>query len=111
MFAVFAVMFTIQPRETKTEVSLREQLLKIYRMTGHVRFAGRRRVNFLQNDGSNFKSKRYLCWLRRWLPQRISYTPAEPPPCRLDIIFDLKPEKYDVVKKVDEIDRKPEKFY
>jgi hypothetical protein len=36
------------------------------------------------------KSKRYLCWHRRRLPQRISNTPAELPPCRLDIIFDLE---------------------
>ena len=26
----------------------------------------------------------------RQLPQRITNTPAEPPPCRLDIIFDFE---------------------
>jgi len=46
---------------------------------------------------SNSKSKRYLCWQRRRLPQRIckerfETVPYAPPPCRLDIIFDLEME-------------------
>ena len=36
--------------------------------------------------GMRSRSKRYLCWLRRQLPQRIINTPAEPPPCRLVIL-------------------------
>ena len=39
---------------------------------------------------TNSKSKRCLCWRRCRLPQRMYNTPAEPPPCRLDIIFDFE---------------------
>jgi hypothetical protein len=46
-------------------------LLKNCQKIGHVLFAGRRRVNLRRSNDSNFKSKRYLCWLRRRLPQSI----------------------------------------
>jgi hypothetical protein len=36
------------------------------------------------------KSKRYLCWQRRRHPQRMNKYASSPPPCRLDIIFDLE---------------------
>ena len=40
--------------------------------------------------GMRFRSKRYLCWRRCRLPQRmVQYASSSPPSC-LDIIFDLK---------------------
>ena len=41
---------------------------------------------------SNSKSKRTLCWLRLRLLDVCENTPASPPPCRLEFIFDLEPE-------------------
>ena len=39
---------------------------------------------------TNSKSKRYFCWRRCWLPQRIIKYASSPPPSRLNIIFDLE---------------------
>ena len=52
---------------------------------------------FFTITNPNSKSKRYLCCLRRRLPQRIcrerfETVPYMPPPCRRDIIFDLELE-------------------
>jgi hypothetical protein len=41
-------------------------------------------------SGTTSKSKRYLCWQDRRLPQRIFIYASLPPPCRRDIIFDLE---------------------
>jgi hypothetical protein len=43
------------------------------------------------------KSKCYLCWLRRRLPQRIYKYASLPPSSRLDIIFDLEVVKNEVL--------------
>jgi hypothetical protein len=40
--------------------------------------------------GMRSRFKCYFCWLRRRLPQRMKNTPAEPSPCRLNIIFNLE---------------------
>jgi hypothetical protein len=97
MFAEYAGMFTIRLKAIRKMAFPEGQLLKIYRRIGLALFAAPVRVNLHRNNGSNFKSKRYLCWLRRRLPQHINNMPAEPPPCRLDIIFDLKPEKIKIL--------------
>jgi len=50
MFAVYAVMFTIRPKEIMMAGLLPELHLKNYPMIGLVRCVGRRRVNLLQNS-------------------------------------------------------------
>jgi hypothetical protein len=39
---------------------------------------------------TNSKSKRYFCWRRYRLPQRILIYASSPPPSRLNIVFDLE---------------------
>jgi len=45
MFVVYAVMFTIRLKVIRKAAFLLGHLLRSYRQTGFVRFAGRRRVN------------------------------------------------------------------
>jgi hypothetical protein len=71
----------------------REQLLKICRMIGRVRFAGRRKTNSPPNNVPIPNQSAICVDIVVGFLNVLSYTPAEPPPCRLDIIFDLKPEK------------------
>jgi hypothetical protein len=47
------------------------------------------------------KSKRYLCWQRRRLPQRMYNTP---PPCHLDIISDLEMVLYSFTDDIIELE-------
>jgi hypothetical protein len=61
-------------------------------VSGFVAVMAHHRETLTKATYSISKSKRYLCWQRRRKSSRTYCTLRFPPPCRLNIIFDLEME-------------------